>query len=220
MDTLSSVPTSRSQPGPPLEVSRPAGVRRPSASHGEGLRGFQFPLTKTSAPPPNANILPTRPALQRNFTAAPLQPTHAQPVPLATLPTHSPSPTRPTMLRMHSAAPVMAANSPTKSNAPQISITIPPRPPMMRQASVAVMEGRAPAPIQVQAVPSSAQGQGVMSPSKSLGVPPAIGLGVMAPVVGMSRTRSGSRGDEGMGLRDMMRVSRPCAGPARRGVPY
>lgn len=79
---------------------------------------------------------------------------------------------------------------------------------MMRQASVAVMEGRAPAQPSVQSR-SQLGPSSLMSPARGLGVPApkTVGLGVMAPGVGMSRTRSGSRGDEGMGLRDMMRVS-------------
>ena len=75
---------------------------------------------------------------------------------------------------------------------------------MMRTASAAVLGGRAQAQAQAQAL--AAVDEGPLSPSRNLGVPsrPAIGLGV---AVGMSRSRSGSKTDDGgVGLRDLMRV--------------
>lgn len=118
---------------------------------------------------------------------------------------------------MQSAMPDLQSPTPPKNKAakPQISISLPPRPPMMRHASAAVMEGRAQAQAQAQALASVDEGAG-----RSLGVPGnvngngkgQIGLGVLAGPgagVGMSRSRSGSRTDDhGVGLRDLMRVSR------------
>jgi protein-serine/threonine kinase len=193
-DSLSSNPTTRSQIS---QDSRPAkDTRKPSAagSVGDGLRGFQFPLSKAvmaSRPPP----------LTRNASAMPLS--------AAADDEHSSlSPSRPGMQRMQSAMPDLQPNSatttPVKPARPQISINLPPRPPMMRHASAAVMEGRAQAQAQAQALAAVDTG------ARNLGVPGGkqIGLGVAVPSVGMSRSRSGSRTeDHSVGLRDLMRVS-------------
>jgi len=193
-DSLSSNPTTRSQisqdPRPAKEIRKPSGA----GSVGDGLRGFQFPLSKNamaSRPPP----------LTRNASAMPLSSA-------AEDETSSLSPTRPGMQRMHSAMPDLQPHSgttPVKPARPQISINLPARPPMMRHASAAVMENRAQAQAQAQALAV------VESGPRNLGVPgkPQIGLGMAVPgTVGMSRSRSGSRTeDHSVGLRDLMRVS-------------
>ena len=107
------------------------------------------------------------------------------------------------MTRMHSAAPTIPLpfDSPTRPVPAHISIVPPVRPPMLRQASVAVMEGRAQSQAQVIAL---AQSEGLVSPAKNLALPrPIIG----APVA-MMRSRSGSRvdSDGGVGLRDLLKV--------------
>jgi protein-serine/threonine kinase len=192
-DSLSSNPTTRSQisqdPRPAKEIRKPSG-----GTVGDGLRGFQFPLSKAvmaSRPPP----------LTRNASAMPLSAA-------AEDENSSLSPSRPGLQRMQSAMPDLQPNSattPVKPARPQISINLPPRPPMMRHASAAVMEGRAQAQAQAQALAAVDTG------AKNLGVPgkPQIGLGVGVPgQVGMSRSRSGSRTeDHNLGLRDLMRVS-------------
>lgn len=198
-DSLSSNPTTRSQisqdPRPAKEIRKPSG-----GTAGDGLRGFQFPLSKAvmaSRPPP----------LTRNASAMPLSAA-------AEDETSSLSPSRPGMQRMQSAMPDLQPNSssssttttPSKPACPQISINLPPRPPMMRHASAAVMESRAQAQAQAQALAA------VDTVARNLGVPgkPQIGLGVAVGPVGMSRSRSGSRTeDHSVGLRDLMRVSPP-----------
>ncbi|WVR03173.1 hypothetical protein IAU60_000164 [Kwoniella sp. DSM 27419] len=175
LDTLSSVPTSRTQP--PDERSRNGpGVRRPGGSVGEGLRGFQFPLVSKSPPPSGP----------------------------------------PALNRIHSAAPAIPVSS---GSHPLPMAGLPPRPQMMRQASVAVMEGRAAnasqAHAQAMAMAQAQEGHAPMSPTKSLGVPGSlgrpIGPGMMNPVggMGMMRSRSGSRVDEGqaVGLRDLLKLT-------------
>ena len=192
-DSLSSNRTTRSQvsqdPRPAKEIRKPSG-----GTAGDGLRGFQFPLSKAvmaSRPPP----------LTRNASAMPLSSA-------AEDENSSLSPSRPGLQSMQSAMPDLQPNSataPVKPARPQISINLPPRPPMMRHASAAVMEGRAQAQAQAQALAVVDTG------AKNLGVPgkPQIGLGVGVPgQVGMSRSRSGSRTeDHSVGLRDLMRVS-------------
>jgi protein-serine/threonine kinase len=195
-ESLNSNPTSRSQSSLDLRPSAAKDLRKPSASGsvGDGLRGFQFPLNKAA--------MASRPAppLQRGNSAAPE----------STI-----SPTRPGMQRMQSAMPDMQpSQTPSKPQRPQISVNLPPRPPMMRHASAAVMEGRAQAQAQAQVFAAVDETGGPLSPTRNLGVPgrPQIGLGVViAPVgghgVGMSRSRSGSRtDDQSVGLRDLMRV--------------
>jgi protein-serine/threonine kinase len=112
-------------------------------------------------------------------------------------------PSRPPALqRMHSAAP--AVTSPT---AP----TFVSRPPMMRQASVAVMEGRAAGLTQAQAQAEALALVQDDSPVKGLPLPPAGRFDRYAMGTGMVRTRSGSRVDDGNGsvvnLRDLIKVS-------------
>lgn len=180
MDTLSSIPTSKSQP--PEDPRRtPAAVRRPGGSMGDGFRGFQFPLmARPSESGPSGSpglALPRPPPLQR----------------------------------MHSAAPVLA--SPTAPVAVHIPTAGPSRPPMMRQASVAVMEGRAAGQTQAQA---QAEALALVeddhtSPSKGLPLPPAGRFDRYAMGTGMVRTRSGSKVDDANGsvvnLRDLIKVS-------------
>lgn len=83
--------------------------------------------------------------------------------------------------------------------------------PMMRQASVAVMEGRA---TQAAAQQLALNADTPHSPPKGLGVPGTLGIGrPPAMGVGMMRSRSGSRVDDaalggmGMGLRDLLKLS-------------
>lgn len=175
-DALSSAPTSRSQPEVPRKESFTG--RRPGGSVGEGFKGFQFPLVTKSNPanPPN-----------------PITPGRPQPPPLT---------------RMHSAAPTipLPSNSPSRPIPSQLSLVPPTRPPMMRQASVAVMEGRAQS--QAQALALAQAQEGPLSPTKNLALPRS---GAGGPV-GMMRSRSGSRVDAeglagGMGLRDLLKVS-------------
>ena len=153
--------------------------RRPGGSVGEGLKGFQFPLVTKSEP------------------ANPLTPGRPQAPPLH---------------RLHSAAPTIPSPSepsPSRQVPTQLSIVLPTRPPMMRQASVAVMEGRAQS--QAQALALAQAQDGSSSPTKNLAVPR---LGAVGPVI-MMRSRSGSRMDAdglggGIGLRDLLKV---------RGIP-
>lgn len=189
-DSLSSNPTTRAQisqePRPAKEIRKPSGA----GSVGDGLRGFQFPLSKVAMaarPPPltrNASAMPLSAAAEDEYSSL--------------------SPSRPGLQRMQSAMPDLQPNSattPVKPARPQISINLPPRPPMMRHASAAVMENRAQAQAQAQALAVAE------TTTRNLGVPgkPQIGLGV---AVGMSRSRSGSRTDDhSVGLRDLMRVS-------------
>lgn len=173
MDTLSSAPTSKSQPA---EDPRRPPVRRPGGSVGDGLRGFQFPLVAPRMP---------------DSTHSPLRP---QP---------------PSLHRMHSAAPALA--SPVKPPPIQIPIAGPSRPPMMRQASVAVMEGRAASQTQAQAEALALVGGDSTSPTRGLPLPPAGRFDRFATGTGMVRTRSGSRADDMNGsavnLRDLIKVS-------------
>ncbi|WWD22796.1 hypothetical protein CI109_107290 [Kwoniella shandongensis] len=180
LDTLSSVPTSKSQPAEDLRSKSGPGVRRPGGSMGEGLRGFQFPLVSTSGSGPAPNV------------SAP----KAQP---------------PVLHRMHSAAPMLpsATESPTRSFSSQGGL--PPRPPMMRQASVAVMEGRAASQSQAhaQAFALAQSQQNPMSPTKNLAIPGSLGQRPMGGM-GMMRSRSGSRVEDGqgvVGLRDLLKLS-------------
>jgi protein-serine/threonine kinase len=188
LDTFASAPTSRSQPEPPRRDGGTAG-RKPGGSMGEGLRGFQFPLVgRPDAPGPGASGLAI---------------TNAVP----------PRPVPPALHRMHSAAPAQSLPSldtqPLRPPAPPFAA----RPQMMRQASVAVMEGRSQAQAQALAI---AQAQvdvvGGGSPSRSnvalgLGGPPRPGF-AMGNGLGMMRSRSGSRveAEAGLGLRDLIKV--------------
>jgi protein-serine/threonine kinase len=201
-ESLASNPTTRSQISVDSRPPASKDIRKPSGTAQDGLRGFQFPLSKA--------VMATRPApLVRNASAAPF-PTITDDGPSSSL-----SPTRPGMQRMQSAMPDLQSPTPSKTKPakPQISINLPPRPPMMRHASAAVMEGRAQAQAQAQALAAVDEGVG-----RNLGVPAIgvgkgqIGLGVAiaggGAGVGMSRSRSGSRTDDhGVGLRDLMRAS-------------
>jgi len=173
-DTLTSAATSRSQPEIPRKEAFTG--RRPGGSVSEGLKGFQFPLVTKSVPTnPVKPITPGRPQA-------------------------------PQLQRMHSAAPTipLPSDSPSRQIPTQISLVPPARPPMMRQASVAVMEGRAQTQAQALAV---AQAQdGPLSPTKSFA---ASRPGLSGPPI-MMRSRSGSRVDTegGIGLRDLLKVCR------------
>ncbi|ORY23535.1 kinase-like domain-containing protein [Naematelia encephala] len=172
LDTLSSAPTSKSQP---VVDSRDRPNRRPGGSVGEGLRGFQFPLVTKGLPNPtpgSASIprpnLP--PPLHRNHSAAPQLPLSLDPL----------SPEKPRM-------------------------AMPARPPMMRQASVAVMEGRAQShSLGLAQVHEDAMS---MSPTKSFAplAPPRPPFAAQ----GMMRTRSGSKIEDGggAGLRELLKLS-------------
>ncbi|KAK8844657.1 hypothetical protein IAR55_006504 [Kwoniella newhampshirensis] len=178
LDTLSSVPTSKSQQPEDIRLKSGPGARRPGGSMGEGLRGFQFPLVSQSTSGPSV----IRPA-----------------------------PQPPTLHRMHSAAPTMpgSAVSPTRSFSSHGAL--PTRPPMMRQASVAVMEGRAASQSQAhaQAFALAQSQEGPMTSTRNLAIPGSLGPRPMGGM-GMMRSRSGSRVEEGqgvVGLRDLLKLS-------------
>ena len=111
----------------------------------------------------------------------------------------------PALIRNHSAAPALAR--PIESGSAASSSAIPPRPSMMRQASVAVMEGRSQA--QAQALAFAQADDGHMSPTKGL-VPPRPAFAQQDKGTVMVRSRSGSRVDAeaggGLGLRDLLKV--------------
>lgn len=191
LDTLSSVPTTKSNPTGEPRDKGPG--RRPGGSVGEGLRGFQFPLvTKGGHLPAVSASAPARP---------------------------SPPP----LHRMHSAAPTVPvpADSPSRQlPLAQASLPLPSRPPMMRQASVAVMEGRAQSQAQAQAIALAQVRESPLILSKNLLVPihplgarrPSItNLNIGSGAAVMMRSRSGSRVDAeglsgGIGLRDLLKV--------------
>lgn len=195
-DTLSSAPTSRSQP--PEEARRgQQPVRRPGGSVGDGLRGFQFPLVH-----PKGGAL-----------------SGSTPIDGGGLPLARPA----AMSRNHSAAPALAMSSSSYGDAPgarpvaSMSTGPPQRPAFMRQASVAVMEGRAQAQAQAQAL-AMAQAQAnepLVSPigsSSVIGLPrPPVMPAAMTGGGAMMRSRSGSRiesdsGSAGPGLRELIKV--------------
>ncbi|WVW81377.1 hypothetical protein I302_103369 [Kwoniella bestiolae CBS 10118] len=199
MDTISA--TSRSQPEdrPKPPMKRPGG----GGSMGEGLRGFQFPLVSKGPVPPGGASGSS--GMGSRVQAPPLN-------------------------RMHSAAPTIPLPS---GDSPNKMPGLPPRPQMMRQASVAVMEGRAmlnnQAHQQALALAQQSDNPGgngpLLSPNKNLNIPGpgvgAAGLGLGRPIgpgmtngpagggIGMMRSRSGSRVDEGhaVGLRDLLKLS-------------
>nr|ODN87066.1 STE/STE20/YSK protein kinase [Cryptococcus depauperatus CBS 7841] len=161
------------------------GVRRPSAGDArEGLRGFQFPLmTKATNPPGAGSITGAGPGIGAgNGAGLKLQP--------------------PLLHRNHSASPALPSSNGIMdiSASSPINITSPPtgpgsglgsRPPMMRQASVAVMEGRA------ANQSSHAQAQALAlaqaHPKATAGSPQKGGLAVPnGPAVGQNRPRAGS----------------------------
>ncbi|WVQ94253.1 hypothetical protein IAU59_001332 [Kwoniella sp. CBS 9459] len=218
LDTLSSVPTSKSQPQPNDERAKSGpGMRRPGGggggSMGDGLRGFQFPLVSKGGPGPTTTTTTT------TTTAA----------------TQAPGGkfSAPPLNRMHSAAPTIpipTAAGQSATGPAQIGMGLPPRPPMMRQASVAVMEGRAVSASQAhaQALALAQAQDGPISPTRGLAVPGGHpnGLGKSSGMIGvagsgvlgggaggggfgMMRSRSGSRVDEGQaaGLRDLLKLA-------------
>lgn len=173
-DTVSSAPTSRSQPEVPRKDSFTG--RKPGGSVSEGLKGFQFPLVTQSSP-----VNPITPA----------------------------RPHPPALHRMHSAAATtpLPSDPPSRQVPSQLSLVPPARPPMMRQASVAVMEGRAQSQAQALALAQAQAQDSPLSPTKNLALPRP-GMGGAAV---MMRSRSGSRVDAeglagGMGLRDLLKV--------------
>ncbi|KAK4683941.1 hypothetical protein P7C73_g6267, partial [Tremellales sp. Uapishka_1] len=129
----------------------------------------------------------------------------------------------PMLSRMHSAAPTvpLPIDSPPRPFPLPTTQHLPPpqalgmnnRPMMMRQASVAVMEGRSASQIQHQ----QAKQQSPTAPGKNPNLHLGVGLGgrpgtagAMGVGVGMMRSRSGSRVDTdgpAMGLRDLMKLS-------------
>ena len=89
-----------------------------------------------------------------------------------------------------------------KGSQPHAGPSVMTRPPMMRQASVTVMEGRSQA--QAQALALAQADEDLDSPTNILAPPrPAFAQGV-----GMTRTRSGSRVDaESLNLRGLLKVT-------------
>ncbi|WVQ82620.1 hypothetical protein IAT38_004751 [Cryptococcus sp. DSM 104549] len=174
VDNISLAPTSNSQPPDERSKSGP-GMRRPSASHGEGLRGFQFPLSKPSPGP--SSTPPSK---------------------------HQP----PALHRNHSAAPNLPSGADSASH-PATHLPLGSRPPMMRQASVAVMEGRQASQTQALALAQAQaqEGNDIHLPSKNLAVPGSLGQRPSGGL-GMMRTRSGGRSDDGhVGLKDLLKLS-------------
>lgn len=232
LDNLSLTPTSKTQPAAEERSKSSGGMRRPSASDArEGLRGFQFPLmtksgpgptpittaslststnTPTSTQPPAAGKL-FPPPLNRNHSAAPAYP-FADPTTTSTTTTTTTTTT-----------------SPTGTSSPGFGgLAFGPRPPMMRQASVAVMEGRAASQSQSQAQAQALalalahtqthqqqqqqqQQQGSTSPptpkkAVALGAPNSIGLGrpgvsATSSTAAASATAAGGGGGQGMMIR-------------------
>jgi protein-serine/threonine kinase len=118
------------------------------------------------------------------------------------------------------------AGTPSPGDMSPLGMPAPPfarsTPMMMRQASVAVMEGRGTSHTQHAALlaqTEAAAPRGPASPTKALGVPGSLGRPPMMGV-GMLRSRSGSsRVDDnslqnGMGLRDLLKLSPAVPGDA------
>ncbi|KAL7420248.1 kinase that interacts with cdc31p [Cryptotrichosporon argae] len=209
-------------PGGPTPAGNRPPPRRPGGSVGDGLRGFQFPLM--------ANAPGARPApMQRMHSAAPVMPVPSDSPPRALHLYASPSAAGSTSHPAPSAGAVAFAAALPGASASSLSAASPApgspfaRPPMMRQASVAVMEGRAASLTQAAAQQAAIAHENPLSPSRatanaaanahanangglavpgSLGRPPGGG-------VGMTRSRSGSRVDDGggLGLRDLLKLS-------------
>ncbi|OXG23511.1 protein-serine/threonine kinase [Cryptococcus neoformans Tu401-1] len=232
LDNLSLTPTSKSQLTAEERSKSNGGMRRPSASDArDGLRGFQFPLMTKSGPGPPATTtiststptstqLPTAgklfpPPLNRNHSAAPAYPL-ADPITTNT------------------------TTSPTGTSSPGFGgLAFGPRPPMMRQASVAVMEGRAAsqsqsqaqahalalalAQTQAQQQQQQQQQQGSTSPptpknAVALGVPSSIGLG-RPGVSATAATTSGSAGGSAGGGGQAMMIRSRSGSKAEDGHP-
>lgn len=227
LDNLSLTPTSKTQPAAEERSKSSGGMRRPSASDArEGLRGFQFPLMTKSGPGPT-------PITTASMSTSTNTPTSTQPPAAGKL-------FPPPLNRNHSAAPAYPFADPTTTSTTTTTTTSPtgtsspgfgglafgPRPPMMRQASVAVMEGRAASQSQSQAQAQALalalahtqtlqqqqqqqQQQGSTSPptpkkAVALGAPNSIGLGrpgVSAAAAAASATAAGGGGGQGMMMR-------------------
>lgn len=113
----------------------------------------------------------------------------------------------PLLNRNKSAAPTLNQSTESPERSGDVG-TMPPRPGMMRQASVAVMEGRSQAQAQAQALAQVHEDP--LSPTRALPLPrPNFAQG---PGVAMARSRSGSRADSdagtAMSLRDLLKVRR------------
>ncbi|TYJ57523.1 hypothetical protein B9479_001841 [Cryptococcus floricola] len=178
-----------------LGMSRPGG-----GEPRDGLRGFQFPLMGQSGPPPAGVSKLQPPHLGRN---------------------HSAAPAFPSALHGDTSQSTLPSASPTAPSFPGLS----PRPPMMRQASLAVMENRSAAQSHAQAAQAQALAlahghEGGAGPHKGLAVPGGMaGIGLGRPgqqgtSQGMARTRSGSRADDGhnVGLRDLLKLTPAAPG--------
>lgn len=227
LDNLSLTPTSKTQPAMEERSKSSGGMRRPSASDArDGLRGFQFPLMTKSGPGPTTTTTATAasssstqapssgklfpPSLNRNHSASPAFP-FADPQATTTTTTTT------------------AAASPTGTSSPGFGgIALGPRPPMMRQASVAVMEGRAASQSQSQAQAQALalalaqtqaqqllqqQQQGPASPptpkkTVALAVPSPIGLGRPGMSASTSTAAAGGASGVGGGGQGMMIRSR------------
>lgn len=223
LDNLSLTPTSKTQPAAEERSKSSGGMRRPSASDArEGLRGFQFPLMTKSGPGPT-------PITTASMPTSTNTPTSTQPPAAGKL-------FPPPLNRNHSAAPAYpfadpttttttTTTSPTGTSSPGFGgLAFGPRPPMMRQASVAVMEGRAASQSQSQAQAQALalalahtqthqqqqqqqQQQGSTSPptpkkAVALGAPNSIGLGRPGvSATSASATAAGGGGGQGMMIR-------------------
>lgn len=146
LDNLSLTPTSKTQPAVEERSKSSGGMRRPSASDArDGLRGFQFPLMTKSGPGPSTT---TASAASSSSTQAP---SSDKLFPPSLNRNHSASPTFPFAEPLTTTT-TTTTTSPTGTSSPGFGgIALGPRPPMMRQASVAVMEGRAASQSQSQA---------------------------------------------------------------------
>ncbi|WVQ72348.1 hypothetical protein IAR50_001899 [Cryptococcus sp. DSM 104548] len=195
----SQPPTSKSsmQLGPEDRSKSSLGMNRPAGGESrDGLRGFQFPLMGQPGPPPAGVSKLQPPHLGRN---------------------HSAAPAFPSSLNADASQGSLPSASPTAPSFPGMS----PRPPMMRQASVAVMENRSAAQSHAQAAQAQAlalaQGH---EGSKGLAVPSGMaGIGLGRPGQQgtsqvMARSRSGSRADDGhnVGLRDLLKLTPAAPG--------
>lgn len=235
LDNLSLTPTSKTQLAAEERSKSNGGMRRPSASDArDGLRGFQFPLMTKSGPgPPATTTIST--------STSTSTPTSTQPPTAGRL-------FPPPLNRNHSAAPAYpladptttnTTTSPTGTSSPGFGgLAFGPRPPMMRQASVAVMEGRAASQSQSQAQAHALaltlaqtqaqqqqqqQQQGSTSPptpknAVALGVPSSVGLG-RPGVSATAATTSGSAGESAGGGGQAMMIRSRSGSKAEDGHP-
>lgn len=235
LDNLSLTPTSKTQLAAEERSKSNGGMRRPSASDArDGLRGFQFPLMTKSGPGPPAT---TTISTSTSTSTSTQPPTAGKLFP-------------PPLNRNHSAAPAYpladptttnTTTSPTGTSSPGFGgLAFGPRPPMMRQASVAVMEGRAASQSQSQAQAHALalalaqtqaqqqqqqqqQQQGSTSPptpknAVALGVPSSIGLG-RPGVSAAAATASGSAGGSAGGGGQAMMIRSRSGSKAEDGHP-